>query len=148
MLVLDRFMRQSDGDLIVSTTVSPRSEPALRVFEWSRAPIGTWDKSAFWITNYRGFAKIALGLKSVPFAEVVSYPVSAALLCRDKFKVLEGQINGSNSEIELCPGFDSRFDDFWEELKRQNNNLLLASRNRETLALHFSDSQIVQTVGI
>jgi len=37
----------------------------------------------------------------------------------------------------LCPGFDNRFDDFWSELKQQNDNILLACRSRETLAWHF-----------
>jgi len=43
----------------------------------------------------------------------------------------------STSEIELCTDFDSRFDDFWEDLKYQNDNVLLADRTRETLQWHF-----------
>jgi hypothetical protein len=148
LLLLDHLTRQKDVDLLVCTTVSSRSEPALNVFEWSRAPVGTWDKSVFWITNYRGFAKTVLTMKSVPFAGVISYPVSAALFCREKFKVAGAAPKASTPEIELCADFDSRFDEFWEELKEQNDNVLLAVRTRETLAWHFQYSQMRRSVWI
>src|SRR5439155_1625685 len=80
--------------------VSSSSEPALKLFEWCRTPVGTWDKSVFWITNYRWFAKTVLSLKSVPFARVISYPVSAALFCREKFKAAGAAPKASTTEIE------------------------------------------------
>src|ERR1041384_599279 len=85
MSLLSRLTQQKDVDLVVSTTVSFNAEPALRVFQWSKAP-GNWRKSAFWITDYQGFVKSVLIMKSVPLADVFRYPVSAALFCRDKFK--------------------------------------------------------------
>jgi Acetyltransferase (GNAT) domain len=137
MHLLDRFMSQNDTDLFVTTTASANSERALRMFEWSRVPTGAWDKSAFWVTNYPGFAKSVLNLKSVRMPGFLSYPVSAALFCRDIFTHIEAGLDECSSELELCPGFDNRFDDFWDELKRQNDNVLLPHRSRETLAWHF-----------
>jgi len=147
-LLLNCLTRQKDVDLLVSTTVSSSSEPALKLFEWCRTPVGTWDKSVFWITNYRWFAKTVLSLKSVPFARVISYPVSAALFCREKFKAAGAAPKASTTEIERCADFDSRFDQFWEELKEQNDNVLLAVRTRETLAWHFQYSQMRRSVWI
>ena len=137
MLLLDRLTRQENIDLAFSTTVSSNAEPVLKICQWSLAPVGSWDKSAFWITNYRGFVRSVLNVKSVPMGQIISYPVSAGLFCWDRFKHWETRINGGSAEIELCSGFDGRFDDFWEELKSQNHNILLAARDRETLAWHF-----------
>jgi len=137
MLTLNRLLRQRDIDLFVCSNVSPISEPFTRHLRFSRVPIGDWHKSAFWITNYAGFAQIALKLKSVPLARALAYPVSAALICRDRCcGGWEGHRN-SIAEIERCWEFDSRFDDFWDELQHQNENVLLAVRTRETLAWHF-----------
>jgi hypothetical protein len=111
-------------------------------------PVGTWDKSAFWITNYRGFSQRALTMKSAPLAKVMSYPVSAALFCWDRFRDTGLRVHGARSEIELCSGFDNRFDDFWEELKYQNDNTLLAVRTRDTLAWHFRYSLMRQNIWI
>jgi hypothetical protein len=148
MYLLDRFMSQNDTDLFMTTTASANSERALKMFEWSRVPAGAWDKSAFWVTNYPGFAKSVLNLKSVPMPELLSYPVSAALLCRDIFKHNETGLNGSNSELELCSSFDNRFDDFWGELKQQNDNILLPYRSRETLEWHFRSPLLRQQLTI
>jgi hypothetical protein len=149
MLVMSCLMRQKDIDLFICTTVGSAPEPSYRgTFQFSRVPVGTWDKSAFWITNYRGFSQRALTMKSAPLAKVMSYPVSAALFCWDRFRDTGLRVHGAPSEIELCSGFDNRFDDFWEELKYQNDNTLLAVRTRDTLAWHFRYSLMRQNIWI
>jgi len=137
MLMLNRLLRQTGIDLFVCSNVSPMSEPFTRHLRFSRVPIGDWHKSAFWITNYAGFAQIALRLESVPLARVVAYPVSAALNCWDRCRGGWERHRSSIAEVERCWQFDGRFDDFWDELQHQNENVLLAVRTRETLAWHF-----------
>lgn len=148
MLILNRLLRQKDVDLIVSTNVSSASEPFTRRLRLSRVPIGDWDKSAFWITNYRGFAQIVLRTKTVPLAKAMAYPLSTALACWDRCNDGWIRARSSLSNIERCWEFDSRFDDFWEELQRQNENVLLAERTRETLAWHFRNPLLQKKVWI
>ena len=76
----------------------------------------------------------------IPVSPVLNYPVSTALFCWDKFRDSTPRTTGSTSEIRLCSEFDGRFDDFWEELKFQKNNALLAVRTRDTLEWHFRNS--------
>jgi hypothetical protein len=57
LLILNRFLQQKNVDLLLSSSVSAASEPFTKHFQFSRVPRGTWDKSAFWITNHRGFAR-------------------------------------------------------------------------------------------
>ena len=147
MPLMLRFLKQKDVQLFMSATVGPKAEPALKVLRFSRLPVGNWQQSAFWITNYRGFSQSALTSKSVTFARAISYPLSAALFCRDKAK-FGSRIKGSPFQIELCSGFDNRFDDFWEELSRQNQRVLLGVRTRETLAWHFRDALVQQNAWI
>jgi hypothetical protein len=137
MLLLDRLTTQKGVDFALSTTVSSNSEPALKFFKWSLVPVGKWHKSAFWITNYPGFVQSVLSMKSVPLARLISYPVSTALFCWDMLKDTGMRVNGSAADVELCSGFDSRFDRFWDELKTENDGVLLAVRNQETLSWHF-----------
>jgi len=148
MNLLDRLMSQGDTDLFLTTTASPKSERALKMFDWSRVPVKAFDRSAFWITSYAGFAKSFLNLKAVPVPGLLCYPVSAALFCRDIFGRNETGRNRSDSKLELCTGFDNRFDDFWEELTQQNDNVLLPYRTRETLEWHFRSPLMRQELTI
>ena len=149
MLVMSYLMRQKDIDFFVCTTVSAAAEPGYKKgFQFLRAPVGAWDKSAFWVTNYRGFARSALTTKSIPLTTGLSYPFSAALFCWDKLRNFGSTVNGASSEIEPCTDFDSRFDDFWDELTHQKHNVFLAVRTRETLAWHFRYSLMRANVWI
>src|SRR5262249_31068214 len=60
MVLLDRLMRQENVDFVISTTVSANAESVFKFFRWSKAPVGTWNRSAFWIANYQGFIHSAL----------------------------------------------------------------------------------------
>ncbi|PYX05392.1 MAG: hypothetical protein DMG88_21705 [Acidobacteria bacterium] len=142
MLLLDRITRQKGVDLVILTTVGPKAEPGLKAFKFSKVPVGTWNESEFWITNYRGFSQSVLASESIPFSNVISYPISAILFCRDKLKQLFREVDRSTSDIETCSEFDSRFDQFWYSLAHQNPNILLARRTRETLAWHFRDAML------
>jgi len=140
MLILNRFFRQPNVDLFLCTSISPRSEKFTRYMKVSKVPIGVWDRSAFWITNHQGFARIALTLKSFPLPKVTSLPVSAAFSFWDWCNDRQVRSRNSSFEIELCPGFDRRFDDFWDKLQHENEDVLLAVRTRETLAWHFQNA--------
>ena len=102
--------------------------------------MGAWDKSEFWITNYRGFSESVLRMKSIPLASALSYPAGAGLFLRDKITGPGIEPERSTLRIEPCSQFDRRFDDFWTELQNQNKNVLLAVRSRETLDWHFQYS--------
>src|SRR5207253_585407 len=107
-----------------------------------------WNKSAFWITNYRGFSQIALTMKSVPMPKAMSIPLAAALFCRDSFRKADLRMDCHVSEIRICTEFDGRFDQFWQELRTQNHDALLPERTRDTLAWHFRDSLMEQNAWI
>lgn len=148
IIILKRFLRQKNVDLFICNGVSPASEPFARHLGFSPVPVGAWHKSSFWITNYPGFTQAALRMKSVPLARAISYPLSGALIgwgwCNDGWR---GNRN-SIAEIERCWEFDRRFDQFWDELQRQSETLLLAVRTRETLAWHFRNALLQRKVWI
>lgn len=130
-----RFLKQRNVDLFVCATPNAIAEKILRALEFSRVTSGQWDTAGFWITGYLGFARSALRATSAPWPPALAYPVSAGLFLSDLFT--GGRARGSGEEFQLCAGFDSRFEEFWEELKGQNQGCLLAVRSRETLEWHF-----------
>lgn len=134
--LLDRFLRQKDVDLFVCTTINAAAETVYRALGFSRVPVGTWDRAAFWITGYREFARCVLQAAPLYLPQVLANPLAAVLYARDMLS--SRRTNGDlGYEIEPCSGFDSRFDAFWENLQRENVNRLLAIRTRETLEWHF-----------
>ena len=139
LLILNRLLRQKYVDLVISSSVSSVSEPFAKYLGFSRVPTGTWNKSGFWITHYCGFAQIALKLKRVPLARAAARPLATALSCWDLYNGCS-ELRNSSDEIELCSEFDSRFDEFWEEFQRQNENVLLAVHTQEALAWHFREA--------
>ena len=148
MLILTCVMTQENVDLVICTSVSSSSEPSFRAFQWSKVPVGTWNKSAFWITNYRGFSQTALTMRSVPMPKVMSVPLAAVLFCRDSFRRTNVEIDCQVSEIRVRTDFDGRFDQFWQELKKQNPCALLPERSREALDWHFRHSLMGKNVWI
>ena len=133
--LLDRVINQPNVDLYLNNTVNPNSVNPVSVFDCSRVPVGLWDESAFWITNYQGFVERLLAAKTNGLARPLSYPFSAAAFLKDRLTT-KG-LRAGDVEVESVAAFDNRFDDFWMELKRMNPHALLAVRTREVLEWHF-----------
>ena len=141
-LILERFIKQKGIDLLVFTTVSPDAEPLLNSLRFSQVPVGTWNTSAFWIVSNVNVSRSILRAKSVPFVRALCYPVAGVLSCHEIFRRLRitKPVTAPSYGVEQASEFDARFDQFWEELKHQNEDVLLAVRTRETLAWHFQDA--------
>ena len=137
-LLLDRFTRQKEPDLRIISTAGPTAGPISHLFGYSKAPVGAWDQAAFWITHYRGFVKAVLSTKIAPLAGIVAQPLAVTLFLRDWLNIRRMKSSAA-AEIELCATIDSRFDGFWEELKDQRQDTLLADRDRENLLWHLRD---------
>ena len=135
LLLLERVIRQPTVDLYVNNTISVASMPAITVFGCSRVPLGVWDEAAFWVTDHRAFVKSVLKRQGKPFANALSYPLSAALLLKERFT--GSALSPGDVEVRACSNFDERFDDFWNELRRRHPHLLLAVRTREVMTWHF-----------
>jgi hypothetical protein len=134
--LMEEFFSQPRVDLYISTTANANSEPICRTFA-TRVPVGDWESASYWITGYRGFARMALQKRGIPLAGALALPASAALWLKDT--VLSGlPAFSSGVEISTIDTFDSRFEVFWEELVRQNPNKVLAARDRGTLTWHFA----------
>jgi hypothetical protein len=74
-------------------------------------------------------------MKNLHWAKPLSYPLSALAFIKDK--LASATLREGDVEVKACPGFDARFDEFWEALKRDNPHLLLANRSRTVLEWHF-----------
>ncbi len=136
LLLLDEFFSQPAVDLFLNTTVNRHAEQAYQTFDSPRVPKGHWDRSAFWVTNYRRFAASAIKRKGLPCGLLLRYPIAAGLFVGDRLQ--SGRIRGSRDlEVRAEPHFDERFDAFWEELRQRKRLVLLGIRTRETLAWHF-----------
>jgi hypothetical protein len=133
--LLDRVINQPNVDLYLNNTVNSNSANAVSVFDCSRVPVGLWDDSAFWITNYQGFVERLLAAKTYGLAKPLSYPFSAAAFLKDRLTT-KG-LRAGDVEVKFVGVFDERFEDFWANLKRMNPHLLLAVRTREVLEWHF-----------
>ncbi|MGA8492970.1 MAG: hypothetical protein WB711_21285 [Terriglobales bacterium] len=136
-LLLSHFFAQKNVDLFVNTTVNAKASVLQGLFRASRVPSGTWNRSAFWITDYRAFAASLLSRKEMPSGKTASYPLSAGLFLRDMLasSALRNRRNGT--EVEFCSQFDARFEGFWQRARRNSPGLLLATRSQEVLNWHF-----------
>jgi hypothetical protein len=136
-LLLATYFQQRNVDLFLSTTVNSLSEPAYRTFQGIPAPRGAWDRTLFWITNYRGFLESFLHNKGRALASPLSYPLSLGLFLRDQIKGSRLRADANGAKVLPCTSFDDRFDSFWATLRQKKSNLLLGVRSRDTLAWHF-----------
>ena len=137
LALLDHYFSQKKIDLFLNATVGPAGFDSFNVFNSHRVPAGTWDRSAFWITNSRGFVAAWLADKAVPFNKSLSYALAGALAVRQVFVTPRLSKGDLGRTLHTCKNIDERFDVFWESLKTRNPHLLLGVRNREFLEWHF-----------
>jgi hypothetical protein len=135
--LFSRFFNQSNVDLIVNTTVNLNAVKLHELFHCQRVPVGAWDRSVFWITNYRGFAAKLAATKNLPLPNLLSYPVQAALVVKDKLRRKPSRPAGNGFEAVVATEFDQRFEAFWEELRKRHTDSIIALRSRPTLNWHF-----------
>lgn len=146
VMLLACQLRQGGADMNVIATPSPVTAALCSQLGWSKVPVGEWDRSQFWVTNYatavQGYLDAKLPkLSSRAIGAIISAPlrtISAPLRLKDWI----GRRKSSKSEwrFEWCDAFDDRFDTMWRELKQQRANLLLESRDSNTLSWHFKHS--------
>jgi len=129
MLTLNRLLRQRDIDLFVCAMSVP-SRAIHRHLRFSRVPIGDWHKSAFWIYQLCRLPQIALKLN-----QSVGEGPSLPRLRRTNLPgpLLRGwKASEFDCRDRTCWEFDSRFDDFWDELQHQNEKRSAGRATRET----------------
>jgi hypothetical protein len=136
-LLLSRFFQQRNVDLFINNTVNKNAVRGYEAFRVCRVPVGAWDESIFWITNYRGFAASLLASKEILAPTVVGYLLSLALLTQDKLARKRLRVHREGGLISFANCFDPRFDTFWDHLQCSNPDILLATRSREILEWHF-----------
>src|SRR5205085_801276 len=102
-------------DLFLSTTVGTRAVETLGAMA-SRIPLGDWQAAAYWVTGYRGFTRRALAKLGVPLAGALALPAAAVLWLKDAGLARALPACPAGFAVAQAGGFDSRFDDFWQEL--------------------------------
>jgi hypothetical protein len=140
--LLTAFFEQKNAELCFDTTASYEAAQCNTALGALRVPLGAWDRNVFWITNYHGSLSIWLKRKMPkkvgPLVGPLCYPLTAALFLKDALARSALQRIRSGFVVEYCTAFDERFDEFWEDLRREYPDLMLAVRTREVLQWHFA----------
>ena len=135
LLLLDHVINQSDVDLYLNNTVSAASAAAVTALGCSRVPVGQWDKSAIWTTDYQSVFERRLARRKIVFAKPLSRAIAAGIRLKDR--LVTKALRKGDVEVSHCTRFDDRFDDFWETLRQRHPHLLLAVRTRDVLEWHY-----------
>ncbi|HZR30030.1 MAG TPA: hypothetical protein VFA71_14730 [Terriglobales bacterium] len=133
-MLLDEFLNQPNVDLCLSTTANFDASRILEALGALRIPVGCWDKSEIWITNYRGFAKAWLTKRHLP--ATLTYVLAPTLFVKGTIAARAIKKH-SGKAVERCIAFDDRFNEFWQVLRLQKPGRLLAVRTRAMLEWHF-----------
>jgi len=138
LLLLEQYFRQQSVELFINATVGPLAVQAFSTFQSLPVPVGDWDRSVFWITNYTGFVTGWLAKNSLPRFRPVTYFLCAGLYAKDALarRFVPNQASKS-LKLAPCSQFDERFDLFWDALRATSPRVLLGLRTREILDWHF-----------
>ena len=135
-MLMDEYFAQEQPDLFLSAKVGVDATPVWSVYA-HRVPAGDWEKAAYAITRYHGFAHTALRIKRVPLAAVAAPPLALALRLKDALTRRPFPDGPASVEFAEADSFDARFDAFWRELVVQNPGRLLGVRDSATLRWHY-----------
>ena len=136
--LIDEYFNQPGVDLFLNTTVNSMAVDPFTSFGSSKVPVGDWESAAYWITNYLGFARVALKLKKVPAASLFSPLVGLGLRAKDCVASHSIPVPNAQYQISELPGFGNEFDRFWQELVGLNTNKLMGFRDSQSLTWHFT----------
>ena len=137
LVLLDRLLEFApDVEYFVGSTANSNSSKVLDRLGVIRMPVGDWENSSFWITNYDGFVSSALSKKGWPTP--LSHVASPALKVWDK--ILKNPWPHQRLVFIRQTSFGESFDHFWQELLEARPNSFLADRSSETLNWHFKYS--------
>jgi hypothetical protein len=103
---------------------------------WSQAPVGRWDRSAVWVTNYAETARSCL-VKTPRFVSSLAGPILSVTLRWKHAAPYRSREPDCRWKLRWCADFDERFERFWEELEERNSQRMLAVRSARTLQWHF-----------
>lgn len=137
LLLLNRLLEFApEVEYFVGSTANLNSSEVLDRIGVNRIPVGDWQNSSFWITNYNGFVRSAISKKGLP--DSLAGAGSAALRLYEKVSKMPWP--DQKYELKQAQEFDSRFDIFWNELQEEYPDRLLANRSRDHLQWHFNYS--------
>lgn len=137
LLLLNRLLEVApEVEYFVGSTANPNSSAVLDRLGVGRVPVGDWQNSSFWITNYDGFVSSVASKKGLPG----SLAGAGSVVLNLYNKISKPSWPEQAHALHRRNGFDKRFDDFWDELKRAYPNRFLATRSRECLQWHFKYS--------
>ena len=129
-------MRQANVDLLITTTAGSRTTELLTRSGWSQAPVGRWDRSAVWVTNYAETARSCL-VKTPRLVSSLAGPILSATLRWKVAAPWRARRPEGRWKLRWCADFDKRFERFWQELEEQSSRRMLAVRSTQTLQWHF-----------
>ncbi len=138
-LLLERYFSQRSVDFFLNATVGSLASEAFAAFQSLPIPVGAWDRSAFWITNYQGFVANWLAMKRVPLVTLLSYVLGGGLLLKDTLS--RRQVHPEHeANLRHCTSIDSRFEEFWQALRKVNSTVLMGVRSQQALEWHYGYS--------
>jgi hypothetical protein len=136
LVLLDRLITSApEVEYFVGSTANANSSKVLDRLGIGRMPVGDWENSSFWITNYDGFVSSALSRKGWPGA--LSHLASPALKVYDK--AAKNPWPHQRLALARQTSFGKPFDRFWHELLEARPDSFLADRSSETLNWHFKN---------
>jgi len=135
-LLLEAFLAQEKIELMIHTT-GARTRALLEAFDYSRVPVGRWDRSSIWITDYSTYVSGWLKRRKLP--QILKTPLSVALQLKALPKI--GPRQEADVKIASTDHFDDDFTVFAEALRDKNVGRLLNDRSRKVLAWHFISAQ-------
>jgi ketosteroid isomerase-like protein len=134
--LVDEYFSQPEVQLFLNATVGPSASEAFAAFGSVPVPVGQWDRSAFWITQYPQFVSGALAMKGKHLPKAVTYPLSFGAFVKDRLTTRQ-LTRSEDVDIKVSFSFDTRFDQFWDSLRKCYPRRLMGRRSSEALTWHF-----------
>jgi 3-oxoacyl-(acyl-carrier-protein) synthase/acyl carrier protein len=137
LLLLNRLLEFAPQvEYFVGSSANANSSAVLDRIGISRVPVGDWENSSFWITDYDGFVSSAISKKGLP--TFLAGAGSTALHIYNQ--VSKPAWPREKHRLSRQSALDERFDIFWDETQRAYPGRFLANRSREALQWHFKHS--------
>lgn len=112
--LLNAYFRQKRLDLWLVDSAAPNTSRLLALLKMQRIPAFDYDAPLLWPIRTRAFALAGLRRRGVPAAELLSFPLGAALQAAGWFRFRN---NAYPKQVHRVESFDNRFDSLWNRIR-------------------------------
>jgi len=136
--LVHKYMSQKNIDFYIGTTANLKTANTLTAFGWKKMPVKNYNEKLYIILNLRKVIDSYLKKKKISISTLINN-----IIFYLSYIIFFNKINfwkkfETKNQVFVYNKFNSKFDNFWDKLKKNNKNTFMLNRSSEWINWHLN----------